>query len=150
VRLVKKDEAAGRKQYESPTITRVPLDSPSSKTQGTPGQETSPGHRSNVQFRIVLNLEGRFQQVSQEFCDLVGYEPQQVLGKRIDEVTVSRTVNIPQHLGAVAQFGNFHCLWMFAHSGGQAILVRCDWEVFPDASIAVECELLPASWWRSA
>jgi hypothetical protein len=41
-------------------------------------------------------------------------------------VTISRTANIPQHLGAVAQFGNFHCLWMFAHREGQAILVRCD------------------------
>jgi hypothetical protein len=58
-------------------------------------------------------------------------------------------VNIPQHLGAVAQFGNFHCLWMFAHRDGHAVLVRCDWEFLPDASIEVQCELLPAGGWRS-
>jgi PAS domain S-box-containing protein len=140
---VKKDEAAGRKKYEAPTITRVSLDSQSWKTQGTSAQ-------GNDQFRIVLNREGRFQQVSEEFCGLVGYEQDQLLGKHVDDVTVSRTVNIPQHLGAVAQFGHFHCLWMFAHREGHVILVRCDCELLPDASIEVLCELLPADGCRSA
>jgi PAS domain-containing protein len=144
---VKKDEAAGRKPYAAPRITRI---SPDNRPPGTSAQETPSGRRSNDQFRIVLDLQGRFLQVPQEFGDLVGYEPRRLVGKRIDEVTVSRTVNIPQHLGAVVQFGNFHSLWMFAHRTGLAILVRCDWELFPDASIEVECELLHANRWRNA
>jgi PAS domain S-box-containing protein len=103
-----------------------------------------PAGRSNDEFRIVLSLEGRFKAVSDEFCGMVGYEQGQLLGKRIDDVTASRTTHIPQHLGAVVHFGHFHCLWMFVHRDGHAVLVRSDWELLPDLSMEVYCGLFPA------
>jgi hypothetical protein len=54
-----------------------------------------------------------------------------------------RTANIPQHLGAVVQFGHFRCLWMFMHHDGHAILVRSGWELLPDLSMELHCGLIP-------
>jgi PAS domain-containing protein len=146
---VGKDETAGRKKYEAPTVTPVTITSLSPKARGEVARlvseravEGQHGHRANGEFRIVLELDGRFRQVSEEFCGLVGYAREELLGKRIDAVTASRTVHIPQHLGAVVHFGQFHCLWMFVHREGHGILVRSDWELLPDLSMEVSGELL--------
>lgn len=146
------DETAKRKKYEPPTLTPISLDILSPKVRGELAravsettQTTQPAGRANDQFRLVLSLEGRFKQVSQEFCGLLGYAREELLGKRIDVVTAPRTVHIPQHLGAVVHFGQFHPLWMFVHRDGDTILVRSDWELLPDLSIEVRCERLRAS-----
>ena len=139
-----KDETAGRKKYEAPTVTGVTVTSLPPKIRGelahlvagtTPGTEQGNGPKDEL--RIVLNLEGRFQQVSEEFCSLIGHAREELLGKRIDDVTASRTVHIQQHLGAVVHFGQFHCLWMFVHRDGQGVLVRTDWGLLPDLSMEV-------------
>lgn len=143
------DETAKRKKYEAPTVTPLSLDNLSPKTRGElarlvsgSAQETQPAGGSNGESRIVLSLEGRFKRISEEFCGLVGYAQDELLGKRIDEVTASRTVHIPQHLGAVVHFGQFHSLWMFVHREGRAVLVRSDWALLPDLSIEIHCEQL--------
>jgi PAS domain S-box-containing protein len=92
---------------------------------------------------VLLNLEGEFKKVSQHFCDLVGYDVPELLGKPIDDVTASRSVNIPLHLGAVLHFGRFHGLWMFVHRRGYAILVRNHWTLLADMSIEVVCQRIP-------
>jgi hypothetical protein len=51
-------------------------------------------------------------------------------------------VHILEHLGAVVQFGHFHCLWILAHRDGHAVLTRSDWELLPDASLEVCFKLL--------
>lgn len=84
--------------------------------------------------RVLLSIEGRFKQVSQEFCRLIGYEAKEFIGKRI---AAFRTANIPQHLRAVVHFGNFHNLWMFTARVGRAMVVRCDWELFSDSTIVI-------------
>jgi len=148
---VKGGERGGRKKYEAPAVTPVFLNRHSSGTPEAPTlrrgriHETPAGHRANVEFRIVLNLDGRFQEVSQEFLELTGYTRDELLGKRIDEITVARTVNVRQHLGAVIHFGHFHCLWMFVIHEGRAILVRSDWALLPDLSMEVHCGMIPAN-----
>lgn len=71
-----------------------------------------------------------------------------MLGKRIDEITaartVARTVDVPQHLGAVLHFGHFHCLWMFVLREGRSLLVRSNWALLSDTSMEVHCGGIPA------
>ena len=143
------DETAKRKKYDPPTVTPLSLDNLSPKIRGELArlvsgstQETQPALGANGESRMVLSLEGRFKRVSVEFCGLIGYAQDELLGERIDEVTASRTVHIPQHLGAVVHFGQFHNLWMFAHRDGHAVLVRSDWALLPDLSIEIRCEQL--------
>jgi PAS domain-containing protein len=141
------DETVRRKQYEPPSVTRVTADSLPEDVRTELGclvWEATSGKDelgiSGSDCRVLLSIEGRFKQVSQEFCSLIGYEEKELIGKRIDEVTAVRTSNIPQHLGAVVHFGNFHNLWMFMGRTGRAIVVRCDWELFPDSTIVIFCQ----------
>ena len=145
---MKKEEVPDGKKYEAPTVSRVSMaslpDQSWSELAGllTESNEGS-GHRlSKNDCSIILNLEGKFKWVSNEFCALVGYDQAVLLGKPIDDITASRTVNIPQHLGAVVHFGQFHNLWVFVHREGRAILARCDWKLLPDASILIFCQLV--------
>jgi PAS domain S-box-containing protein len=105
--------------------------------------DSPPLEESGADYRIVLSVEGKFQKVSPEFCRLIGSKPSELLGKRIDDVTASETGTIPQHLGAVFHFGRFERLWMFVHREGHGILVRSHWELLPNLSMEVRCDLLP-------
>jgi PAS domain-containing protein len=148
---VGRDESVGRKKYQAPTLTRVAFTSLSEKGReeiaqlisqtASEGQLT---RRSKDEFCMVLDLEGRFKRASEQFCALVGYAQNELVGRPIDDVTASRTVHIPQHLGAVVHFGQFHCLWMFVHRDGHGVLVRSDWELLADLSMEVCGELLVA------
>lgn len=147
---MEKGEKVTRRKYESPTVTRVPFTGLSLEMRGEFGRMVSTSAseparltRWDTGFRVVLDVEGRFKQVSKEFTAVLGYAEKELFGKRIDEVTASRTVRIPRHLGAVVHFGQFHCLWMFVHRDGHGVLVRSDWELLPDLSIEVFGELLP-------
>jgi hypothetical protein len=105
----------------------------------TRSRENAPG-KLDGGCRVLLTLDGRFKQVSQEFSGLIDYEQKELIGERIDDVTASGAVHIPQHLGVVVHFGQFHSLWMFVGREGQAIVARCDWELLGDASIAIVCQ----------
>lgn len=144
---MERDEREGRKKYEAPAVTRVSLRRDSSKTPDAQMLcARVPGDRTSGAFRMVLDLDGRFGQVSEEFCEMTGYAREDLLGKHIDEITAACTVDVPQHLRAVFHFGQFHCLWMFITREGRSILVRSDWSLLPDMSIEVHGELFPSYW----
>ena len=98
---------------------------------------------ANGDFRFELSLEGKFKRVSEEFCVLVGFTESELIGRPIDRCTASGSLHVPQHLGVVVHFGCFHCLWMFVHGDGHAVLVRTDWALLPDMSMEVYCVPLP-------
>lgn len=147
---MERDEGGEQKKYEAPTVTRVSLQRDSSRT---PEAQTLcgkvQGDRTSTTFRIVLDLDGRFRKISEEFCGLAGYTREELQGKRIDKITAACTVDVPQHLGAVVHFGHFHCLWMFALRVCRTIVVRSDWSLLPDMSMEVHGELIPAQGFRS-
>jgi PAS domain-containing protein len=144
-------EKTGKKKYHPPTLTEVTADrwqfplheEPLPDTLGLEPRAKAPSS-SEDDCRIVLSVEGKFKRVSEGFCGMLGYQASELLGRPIDDVTVSRTVNIPQHLGVVVHFANFQSLWMFVHRNGGAILVRNTWEMLPDLSIGIVCQPLIA------
>jgi PAS domain-containing protein len=141
------DEADVREKYVAPKMKRTALKDLPSEMRGELVRlvsEMAAGMEPAGDCRVVLDLEGRFKEVSKEFCGLVGYEQRELLGKRIDDITASRTVDIPGYLGAVVNFGQFRSLWMFAAREGRAILARGDWKLLPDMSMEVRFEALPS------
>jgi PAS domain-containing protein len=149
---VEKGERPARKKYESPTVTPIPFTRLSPKARGELAHLVSASVSEPTRIThsdsgcwFVLDAEGRFKQASGEFGAALGYRNEALLGKRINRVTTSRTVHIPQHLGAVVHFMQVHCLWMFVHRDGHAVLVRSDWELLPNLSMEVFCELLAGS-----
>ena len=146
---MKRDEKPTRKKYEAPTVTPVPPGGLPREARGDLARlvwgrtgETDGHAASDGYCTVELDLQGKFTRVSEEFCRLVGYERRELLGQPIDRVTVSATVNVPQHLGAVFHFGSFHSLWMFVDRGGRGVLVQSDWGLHPDMSILVFCRLM--------
>lgn len=134
-----------KRNYESPTITKtLPSHLPPGPRKDllslTSALELPEPRHQEEECRILLNLEGKFKRASNAFCLLVGYDMRELLAKRIDDVTASRSVNIPLQLGAVLHFGRFHSLWLFVHREGHAVLVRNDWALLADMSIEVFCQ----------
>jgi PAS domain S-box-containing protein len=132
------------RNYESPTITKALLGHlPPGRREHfrslASGLELLETRDQEDECGILLDLEGKFKRASSEFCHLVGYDIPELLGRHIDDFTVSRSVNIPLQLGAVLHFGRFHSLWMFVHREGHAVLVRNDWALLADMSIEVFC-----------
>jgi PAS domain S-box-containing protein len=131
---------AKRRHYEAPTDTKV---TPTGLPLGLRAEVLSLASGSSLaSCGMLLDIEGKFKRVSPEFCELVGFDVLELMGKRIDDVTASRSVNIPLHLGAVLHFGRFHGLWMFVHRDGRALLVRNDWTLLADMTIEVLSELI--------
>jgi hypothetical protein len=98
---VGRDEPGGRKKYEAPRATQPLVDRLSPQMQAkltllvSETVRAEPAGEAHDEFRIMLDFEGRFKRVSEEFCGLVGYEPSPLLGKRIDDITALHTANIP-------------------------------------------------------
>lgn len=99
--------------------------------------------RASDKCRFELSADGKFQQMSEEFSALVGFAEGALLGLPISCVTAPYTVHIAQILGVVSHLGCFHCLWLFVHREGRAILVRTDWTLLPGKLIEGSCEPLP-------
>lgn len=138
-------EKTGKKKYHPLTLTEVTADrwqfplyeEPLPDTAGLEPRAKALSGEDDC--RIVRSVEGKFKKVSEGFCGMLGYQATKLLGRPIDDVTASRTVNIPQHLGVVVYFARFQSLWMFVHRNGGAILVRNTWEMLPDLSIGIVC-----------
>jgi hypothetical protein len=144
---VGRDEKTWRKKYESPTVTPVTIAKLPVKARAEVAklvsETTSEGRNPPGEVRFELSLEGKFSRVSEDFCWLVGFTESELIGQPVDCVTASGTLHIPRHLGVVVHFGCFHCLWMFVHGDGHAVLVRTDWALLPDMSMEVYCVPLP-------
>jgi hypothetical protein len=141
----------GRKKYESPTVTPFTIRKLPARAQAEIARlvteiasEERNKHSASGEIRFELSLEGKFRRVSTGFCVLVGFTESELIGQTIDCLTASGALHISQHLGVVVHFGCFHCLWMFVHGDGHAILVRTDWALLPDMSMEVYCVLVPA------
>ena len=138
-----------KKKYEAPTVTKVIAGhAPSARPEDTEKPASGPKDRKGTQCwfeagcHVILSLEGKFRKVSRAFCEMVGREASELVGRPIDDITASRTVNIPQHLGVVVHFGQFQSLWLFVDRGGKGVLVQSSWELLPDLSIGVVCRRL--------
>jgi len=143
---VGRDETAGRKKYESPTLTPVTIGKSPAKVRAEVAKLVSeisgkerkaPSAKGDCRFE--LSLEGKFKRVSEEFCVLVGFTESELIGQPIDCCTASGSLHIPQHLGVVVHFGCFHCLWMFVRGDEHAVLVRTDWALLPGMFMEVQC-----------
>jgi hypothetical protein len=111
---VGKDETAGRKKYEAPTVTLATAEKLSPKVRSEVARMlselTSEGPsfpKSNGGLWIELSLEGKFKNVSEEFCVLVGYSRNELLGRRIDEITMPRGLHFPSILARSFSSGAF-------------------------------------------
>jgi PAS domain S-box-containing protein len=100
------------------------------------------GSRVAPECTTVVDTERRYLEVSDSFCQLVGYEREELIGKKYDDLTAPGTNDIPTVFCLFAEQGYMHGLWVLVHRSGTQILIRYESWVRPDCSIKSNMEVV--------
>jgi PAS domain S-box-containing protein len=92
---------------------------------------SSPLSGVDPEYVTVVDSDRKYVQVSDNFCQLVGYRREELIGKRYDDLTAPDTNNIPNVFGMFARLGYMHGLWMLVTRKGTRILVRYESRLRP-------------------
>jgi PAS domain S-box-containing protein len=93
-------------------------------------------------YTTVVDTNRRYIEVSDSFCQLVGYGREDLIGKTYDEVSAPSTNDIPTVFRLFIKNGYMHGLWMLVHRSGNRVLVRYEAWVRPDCQIQSNMELV--------
>jgi PAS domain-containing protein len=96
-------------------------------------------------YTTVVDADRRYVQVSDAFCQLVGYTREELIGRRYDDLTAPNTNDIPIVFNLFSRLGYMQGLWMLVSQQGTRILVRYEALVRPDSYIEGRMELVGAS-----
>lgn len=107
---------------------------------------TSPRLQVKPEFITVVDSDRKFVQVSESFCQLLGYRPEQLIGKPYDAVTAPNTNDIPTVFRLFTETGYMHGLWLLASRRGTRVLVRYESWIRPDSYIEGHMELVGAGY----
>jgi PAS domain S-box-containing protein len=97
-------------------------------------------------YMTVVDLDRRYVQVSDDFCKLVGYEREALIGKRYDELSAPETNDIPTVFNLFCQLEYMHGLWMLVSRSGTRILVRYESWLRADKLIEGHMQLVGAGY----
>jgi PAS domain S-box-containing protein len=93
-------------------------------------------------YTTVVDMDRRYIDVSDSFCELVGYRREELIGKSYDEISAPNTNDIPIVFRLFVKNGYMHGLWMLVHRRGTRILVRYEAWVRADCQIHSNMELV--------
>ncbi len=96
------------------------------------------------EFVTVVDSERRFVQVSDSFCQLLGYRREELIGKPYDDVTTPNTNDVQTVFNLFAKQGYMHGLWMLTSRRGTHVLVRYESWIRPDSYIEGHMEAIGA------
>jgi len=98
------------------------------------------------QYVTVVDSDRRYVEVSDSFCQLVGYQREELVGMRYDDLTAPHTNDIPKVFALFARQGYMHGLWLLVSRGGTRILVRYESWIRPDSYIEGHMEVVGAGY----
>ncbi len=101
---------------------------------------------SRQAYVTVVDHERRYIEVSDDFCKLIGYDRDELLQKKYDDVTAPNTSNVEVTLSLFERLGYMHGLWMLVSREGTRILVRYESWLRPDNLIEGHMEVLGAGY----
>jgi hypothetical protein len=67
------------------------------------------------EYEVVVDKDRRYVQVSDSFCNLLGYSRDQLVSKKYDVVTAPRTNHIPVVFELLMKSGYMHGIWIFVY-----------------------------------
>lgn len=97
-------------------------------------------------YTTVVDADRRYVQVSDAFCQLVGYSRQELIGRRYDELTAPDTNDIPVVFDLFSRLGYMQGLWLLVSRQGTRTLVRYEAWVRPDSYIEGRMEPVGAGY----
>ena len=72
----------------------------------------------------VVNSDRLWVQVSTSFARYLGRDPEEMIGKKVDDFTVPNSTDIDLVFKALYQLGEMDGLWAFQHKNGQHLFVH--------------------------
>ncbi len=110
------------------------------------GIELSDKRRVRREYVAVVNDDRNYVEVSDSFCQLVGYKREELLCKRYDELTAPNTNDILCVNRMLVRLGYMHGLWMLMSREGTRILVRYEAWLRSDSLIESRMEVVGAGY----
>ncbi|HXM99993.1 MAG TPA: PAS domain-containing protein [Candidatus Dormibacteraeota bacterium] len=98
------------------------------------------------QYVTVVDSDRNYVEVSDGFCQLVGYQREELIGKRYDDLTAPNTNDIPIVFDLFQKLGYMHGMWMLVSREGTRILVRYESWLRPDSYIEGHMEVVGAGY----
>ena len=98
------------------------------------------------QYVTVVDSDRRYVEVSDSFCQLIGYQREELVGMRSDDLTAPNTNDIPTVFGLFQKLGYMHGLWLLVSREGTRILVRYESWLRPDSYIEGHMEVVGAGY----
>jgi PAS domain S-box-containing protein len=109
-------------------------------------QELEAPFEVEPQYVTVVDRDRKYVEVSDSFCQLVGYQREELIGKQYDDLTAPNTNDIPTVFGLFEKLGYMHGMWMLVSREGTRILVRYEAWLRPDSYIEGHMEVVGAGY----
>jgi PAS domain S-box-containing protein len=96
-------------------------------------------------YTVQVDMDRKYVDVSDAFCNVLGYSRKELIGKRFDEVTAPRTNDIPVVFELFLRNRYMHGIWILLNrSQTTRIIVRYEAWLREDRRIECNMELLGA------
>ena len=97
-------------------------------------------------YIAILDSNRKYVQVSENFCQLLGYSQRELEEKRVDDLTAPETSDVPMVFDLFSRLGYMHGLWMLVARKGTRILIRYEAWLRPDSLIEGHMEVVGAGY----
>lgn len=78
----------------------------------------------DITFSVAFDEQRVYRHVPPEFARFLGYQSEELTGRRLDDITVQGTVDIDFVFNAFLQLGEMDGLWLFRDREGRSRLFR--------------------------
>jgi CspA family cold shock protein len=95
-------------------------------------------------YTTVVGQDRKYVDVSESFCELVGYKVGDLIGTPYDALTAPNTTDIPTTYDLLSRVGYMHGLWTLVHRTGYRILIRYEAWIRADTNIQSNIEVVQA------
>ena len=130
-----------KRLYVSPCLTAYePEDLP--EWMRPPRRDFFEGAKVAPTYTAVVDRDHKYVDVSEGFCELVGYKMEELIGMPYDRLTAVDSADIPTTYRLFSRLGYMHGLWMLVHRTGYRILVRYEAWLRPDKNVQSNLELV--------
>ena len=85
---------------------------------------------------MIVDEQKTFKFVSDSFARTLGYAPNEMIGKRIDDITVEHSMDVDFVFRAFLQLGEMDGLWLCRHRDGRNVLFHFHARVSSDGMYA--------------
>jgi PAS domain-containing protein len=110
--------------------------------------QREPGHwdaRVQPDYTVEVGIDRRYMAVSDSFCKLLGYEREELIGKRIEDLTAPGTNDVNIVFDLFGRLSYMHGVWILLNRAHNTkIIVRYEAWLRGDSCIECKMELIGA------